>query len=389
MPAEQANQFATCVSRRADDAYALHTDTIPRYCDLPITITLKRFASLPIIRPVEWLRVLLRRLDDGADAPYERELLAAVLRVLGEYAFETHRRRAQEAREAFLRLSEQAYAGDYRELFPFLQEQRRDEQQFVQGQLNDLRDLTWNLLSALAQMTQQEAHDDAALQQQVRHINLQIQNPETLDVQSLRQTLQSITALITQREQRHQQTLHHLESQVNHLMRELEQARRESTTDPLTGLYNRRAFEDCLNHTVGLNRLFSYPATLLLVDIDHFKQVNDRYGHAIGDAVLKAVAEQIVRVCKRRSDFAARYGGEEFAVILRETPLREAVRLALQLAEQVRRRAIPIPDAEPIQVTVSVGVSELGDTESADEWFRRTDALLYQAKQAGRDRVAA
>jgi len=176
---------------------------------------------------------------------------------------------------------------------------------------------------------------------------------------------------------------------VNHLMRELDQARRESTTDPLTGLYNRRAFEDCLQHTIGLNRLFGYPATMMLIDIDHFKQVNDTYGHAVGDVVLKAVAEQIVRVCKRRSDFAARYGGEEFAVILRETTLREAQRIAQQLAEQIRRHAIPIPDAEPIRVTVSIGVSELGDHESAEEWFRRTDAQLYQAKQAGRNRVAA
>jgi diguanylate cyclase len=338
---------------------------------------------------VEWLRALLRRLDDATDTPYERELLAGVLRVLGEYAFETHRRRAQATREAFLRLSEQVYAGEYGGLFPFLQEQRQDEQQFVQGQLNDLRDLTWNLLSALAQMTQQESQDDAALQQQIRQISQQVQNPESLDVQSLRQTLQSIAELITQREQRHRQTLRQLESQVNHLMRELEQARRESTTDPLTELYNRRAFEDCLQHTIGLNRLFGYPATMMLIDIDRFKQVNDTYGHAAGDAVLKAVAEQIVRVCKRKSDFAARYGGEEFAVILRETTLREAQRIAQQLAEQVRRHAIPIPDAEPIRVTVSIGVSELGNHESANEWFRRTDALLYQAKQAGRNRVAA
>jgi diguanylate cyclase len=338
---------------------------------------------------VEWLRALLRRLDDATDTPYERELLAGVLRVLGEYAFETHRRRAHEAREAFLHLSEQVDAGDYRELFPFLQEQRRDEQQFVQGQLNDLRDLTWNLLDALSKMVQQEAQDDAAMHQQVRQVNLQVQNPETLDVQSLRQTLQTITELITQREQRHQQTLRQLESQVNHLMRELEQARRESTTDPLTGLYNRRAFEECLNHTVGLNRLFGYPATMLLIDIDHFKQVNDTYGHAVGDAVLKAVAEQIVRVCKRRSDFAARYGGEEFAVILRETTLREAQRMAHQLAERTRQHPVPLPNAEPIRVTVSIGVSELAVNESAEEWFQRTDALLYQAKHRGRDQIAA
>ncbi len=323
------------------------------------------------------------------DDSHTRKLLSDVLRLLGEYTFETHRRRAQAAREAFLRLSECARAGEYAEIFPFLQEQRRDEQQFVQGQLNDLRDLTWNLIDALSRMAQQEAQDDATLHHQVRQMSLQVQQPESLDVQSLCRTLQSITLLITERERRHQQTLRQLESRVNHLMRELEQARRESTTDPLTGLYNRRAFEECLNHTVGLNRLFGYPATMMLIDIDHFKQVNDTYGHAVGDAVLQAVAELIVRVCKRRSDFAARYGGEEFAVIMRETVIREAQRIAQQLAAQVHQQAIHVDNAEPIQVTVSIGVSELGTHESADEWFRRTDALLYQAKQAGRNRVAA
>jgi diguanylate cyclase (GGDEF)-like protein len=96
-----------------------------------------------------------------------------------------------------------------------------------------------------------------------------------------------------------------------------------------------------------------------------------------------------VRVCKRRSDFAARYGGEEFAVILRETTLREALRIAQQLVEQIRKHAIPIADGSTIRVTVSVGLSELQRHESAEAWFRRTDALLYQAKRAGRDRVAA
>jgi diguanylate cyclase (GGDEF)-like protein len=90
---------------------------------------------------------------------------------------------------------------------------------------------------------------------------------------------------------------------------------------------------------------------MMLIDIDHFKQVNDTYGHAVGDVVLKAVAEQIVRVCKRKSDFAARYGGEEFAVILRETTLREAQRMAQQLAAaSAPSTRIPIPDAEPIRV---------------------------------------
>lgn len=325
----------------------------------------------------------------GGNTPYECSLLAQVLAILGEHAFETHRRSAETTRQAFSELSEQARAGKLDAIFPFLREQRRDEHQFVEGHLNDLRELAWHLLSALSKVARSEAEGDAALRQQLQQLAQHAQRPDALNIHALRQTLQALASLIEQREQRHRQTLRQLESQVHYLMRELAQARRENTTDPLTRLYNRRAFEETLQHTVGLNRLFGYPAAMLLVDIDHFKQINDTYGHAVGDAALKWVAEQIVRVCKRKSDFAARYGGEEFAIILRETPLRDAHKIALQLAEQIRRTPMTLPDGGSLHLTVSIGVSELQPHESEQEWFRRTDALLYQAKQAGRDRVAA
>ncbi|GIV04763.1 MAG: hypothetical protein KatS3mg016_0338 [Fimbriimonadales bacterium] len=331
---------------------------------------------------------LWRSTQEG-DAPPERALLATLLTLLGEYAFETHRRTRTETRSAFQKLSQRAETGELTEIVPFVQQQRRDEQQFVEGHLNDLRDLVWNLLGAIAKIAQEESHEDATLRQQVQKLSLQTQRPESLDIHTLRHTLQSIAQVLEQRERRHQQTLQQLQGQVHHLMRELAQARRESTTDPLTGLYNRRAFEECLHHTVGLNRLFNYPATMMLLDIDHFKRINDTYGHTTGDEVLKHVAEHIVRVCKRKSDFAARYGGEEFVVMMRETTLRDAQKIAHQLAEQIRRSPLPVPEGEPIRITVSIGVSELQPNEEADAWFRRTDALLYQAKQAGRDRVAA
>lgn len=321
--------------------------------------------------------------------PYERELLATVLAILGEYAFETHRRRDDATRRALLELSAQVRAGELQAVVPFVSEQRQDERQFVTEHLNDLRDLAWHLLSALSRIALEEAQEDAAMQRQVQQLVQQTQQPNALDIHTLRQTLQTMSQLLERREQRHQQTLQTLRGQVHHLMRELEQARRESTTDPLTHLYNRRAFENCLEHTVAWQRLFGYPAAMLLIDVDHFKQINDTYGHAVGDEALKWVAEQIVRVCKRRGDFVARYGGEEFAVILRETALHDAQKLAQQLLRQIQREPLTLPDGTRLSLTVSIGVSELHPSETASQWFQRTDARLYQAKQAGRNRVAA
>ncbi len=332
-----------------------------------------------------WLEIWLRRFTDG-EAPYERELLTAILETLGEYAFETHRRRAEATRRLFQQLCEQARVAEFSAILPTVREQRQDERLLVEGHLNDLRDMVWHLLNALAAMTQEEAQEDALIHQQVRQLS---QQADTLDIRALRQTLQSITQVIEKRERRQRETLQQLQGQVHHLMRELEQARRESTTDPLTNLYNRRAFESCLQHTVAVNRLFQYPATLLLVDIDHFKQVNDTYGHAAGDEALRATAERLVRVCKRKSDFVARYGGEEFAVILRETALRDAQKIAQQIIDLVRREPVVIPDGEPLRITVSIGVAELQPHETPEQWFQRADELLYQAKQSGRDRMAA
>ncbi|MCS7190579.1 MAG: GGDEF domain-containing protein [Fimbriimonadales bacterium] len=337
---------------------------------------------------MSWLEAWLHRLSKS-EVPYERELLATVLAILGEYAFETHRRRGEANRRLLLTLSEQARAGELHTIVPTVRQQREDEQQFVTGHLNDLRDLAWNLLGALARIAHEEAQEDAAVQQQIQQLTRQALHPDTLDIHTLRQALQTMSQILERREQRHRETLHALRGQVHHLMRELEQARRESTTDPLTGLYNRRAFEECLHHTIALRQLFGYPAAMLLIDIDHFKQINDSYGHAVGDEALRWIAERIVRVCKRKGDFAARYGGEEFAVILRETTLRDAQKLAQQLMHQVQRDTLTLPNGDTLRLTVSIGVSELAPHETAEAWFERTDALLYQAKRAGRNRIAA
>ncbi|MDW8106467.1 MAG: GGDEF domain-containing protein [Armatimonadota bacterium] len=330
----------------------------------------------------------LQRLFD-CDATFERALLADLLQLWGDYAFETHNASQEASRQTYHQLSQQVRAGNYERVLPTARQQRIAEQQFVVGHLNDLRDATWELLNTLARVVQAEVEDNTEMRHQVQQLRQQTQDAAQLDVPAIRQALQTIIQLLEQREQRYQQTLQELQNKVQHLVRELEQARRESTTDALTGLYNRRAFDTCLESTVVFSRLFHYPATLLLIDVDNFKQVNDTYGHAAGDTVLQAVAERIVRVCKRRSDFVARYGGEEFAVILREVALHDAQKIAHQIVEQIRSEPVMLKDGVSVSLTVSVGVSELQPDESAQQWLQRADARLYQAKWGGRNRVAA
>ncbi len=324
------------------------------------------------------------------DTMKERHLLEQILLCFARYAFETSERTAEGNRALWQSVAELVRRGRLDEIPTKTCEYRRSEHSFVSNQLNDLRDLAWTLISGMSQLIHQEGEDSNALKTHLQQLDRQMHTSGgAIPVEVLKSTLQSLTEVLNQRVQRHQQVLSQLQSQVHDLMQELEQARRESALDPLTQLYNRRALEAHLRSTIELNRLFGYPAVLILLDLDQFKQVNDQYGHLSGDEVLKEVARRLVSVCKRKSDFVARYGGEEFAIVLREATLKDGKKIAQRIAEAIRSTPIRLPDGQTIHMTVSLGVSQLQSGETPEAWLHRTDQLLYQAKQTGRNRLCA
>jgi two-component system cell cycle response regulator len=160
-----------------------------------------------------------------------------------------------------------------------------------------------------------------------------------------------------------------------------------SITDGLTGIYNYRHFCERLEQEISRSRRYHLPIGLLLIDIDRFKDFNDRYGHLLGDEVLKAVAGA-VRSNTRDVDLVARYGGEEFCVILQEIGGQVIAAYAERIRAAVAAVRIDAPGGESRGVTVSVGaaVGQDGDPE-AHEFIRRADTALYRAKESGRDRV--
>lgn len=156
-----------------------------------------------------------------------------------------------------------------------------------------------------------------------------------------------------------------------------------ATTDALTGLHNRRSFVDILQHELKHTQL-NLPGALLSLDIDHFKHINDTYGHPVGDLVIQNVA-QVIRDTLRQGDISARVGGEEFAILIPKATLQHA----LQLAERIRERISATPtitDTDTIYVTISIGAALLygHDEKSVQE---HADRALYQAKNSGRNRV--
>jgi diguanylate cyclase (GGDEF)-like protein len=157
-----------------------------------------------------------------------------------------------------------------------------------------------------------------------------------------------------------------------------------SVIDSLTGLHNRRFLERRLAYEVERARRYQRELALLVVDIDHFKRVNDTYGHSAGDAVLRTVAGALRDVC-RRQDLIARYGGEEFVVVAPETDALGARAVAERLRASVHAQQFTEGPEWPL--TVSIGVAILGDRSDPNALFRAADAALYQAKRGGRDRA--
>lgn len=177
-----------------------------------------------------------------------------------------------------------------------------------------------------------------------------------------------------------------LEEEVEKRTRELKEALNQivtlAETDPLTGLYNRRKFTELAEIEINRSKRFNHPFILIMMDIDHFKLVNDTHGHDAGDAALQQLA-QILRDNLRKVDAVARWGGEEFVILAPEINREQA----MVLAERIRTCISGHTFAAGFHITISIGISDLIPSDSLDTLIKRADHALYQAKFTGRNRA--
>ena len=177
-----------------------------------------------------------------------------------------------------------------------------------------------------------------------------------------------------------------IESGSQQLMDELDRVRVLSLTDELTGLPNRRAFLRRVNTEVDRISRYKHPLSLVIIDLDYFKRINDRFGHAVGDQALQTYADSVFPLF-RNHDLVARYGGEEFVILFPDTDI-EGVKLALQkIREKCRSIKIDVSEGSIALPGFSAGVAQYIDGESAETFIERADKVLYRAKQNGRGRT--
>ncbi|WP_296277198.1 diguanylate cyclase, partial [Pseudomonas sp. UBA7530] len=176
-----------------------------------------------------------------------------------------------------------------------------------------------------------------------------------------------------------------MEVEAQQFRQHIEEQRQKSLLDPLTGLPNRAAWSERLDLEVARRQRYGGQLLMAVLDIDHFKRINDGYGHLAGDRVLKIIAGELHKRL-RKTDFIARFGGEEFVLLIPATPLEGGV----QLLETLRAAVEACPfhfKGEPVTITFSAGIAEFRNDEATEATFERADQALYRAKGSGRNRV--
>jgi diguanylate cyclase len=211
------------------------------------------------------------------------------------------------------------------------------------------------------------------------------------DREGLRTIVESLVQTAKEMEvsnQKLEERLNASKQEINELQVNLETVRTESLTDPLTQLANRKFFDNSLESAIADARAKNEALSLMMTDIDHFKNFNDSFGHLTGDQVLRLVATSVKQNVKGQ-DTAARYGGEEFAIILPNTVLRSAITVADHIRRAVMTKELmKRSTGEHLgRVTISIGVATLHKADTAQTFIERTDTCLYAAKRHGRNRV--
>lgn len=308
----------------------------------------------------------------GAQLP---EVLAALTELVGERI-----QRLEGAKQEIEGLLSHM-VGKLDEIGKFVAEQHHSQSQ-SQASSDTLNTQLVGEIKAMGE-TVESSGDLQQIRQQVRR------RLDTIDrhLQEFRQREATFVTANRARNEQMRSRIFELEAEAKRLQTQLQDEQRLSTIDALTRIPNRLAYEKRIEEELHRWRRFKQPTCLAVWDVDHFKRINDSYGHRAGDRVLQVVAECFAgRI--RNTDFVARYGGEEFVIILPGTRLADAT----QLSDKMRLAIAEIGfhfRGSPVSITVSIGVTTLLPEDTAEAAFDRADQALYQAKQTGRNRCVA
>ncbi|MEJ2592579.1 MAG: GGDEF domain-containing protein [Candidatus Thiodiazotropha sp.] len=303
-------------------------------------------------------------------------------------AYEYASRRSQELNQRLdKKLSAREHLDGYylRQLFEdhYLDPEETDR---IDDHLGDLHDLLFKVLQGVTSACSQTELFSETLMVQTQALG---SNPSMEDLRIIANTLLEATSRAINNNHHMREQLHSVEAQTQSLRQEVSKLRDEVSTDPLTGLYNRKALNQRMNQLIEQTDADNDPRfSVLMLDIDHFKHFNDSYGHIIGDEVIRRVGSTMKELL-RTSDFPARYGGEEFTVVLPATPIDDAMEIARRIHQAIGKLVLVRRSTKEKLpgITVSIGAAIFRGGDDRDSLLERADQALYLAKKGGRNRI--
>ncbi len=326
---------------------------------------------------------------------YQR-CIAVLLHFLKSFALDVKEIKSEVFKKELEALSQDFSASEKpKRLAPIFDEQKQSivsfidrQHRYIQDREKELRDIIDLLTKAMANLDvenhefYQRVYDKSEKMEQITRLD---------DIKKIKTALQEEVAhmreIVDQKKKQDKHQVQQLSGQLDCLRQELIKAKAKSMSDGLTGIYNRQAFDETLADNIERCQIMKESFSLLILDLDDFKAINDTYGHLMGDRALVA----FVKKCRdtiRADDFLARYGGEEFAIIMKGANLRNAHAKARQICNAVAssRYATDSTDKEEyLTMTVSVGVSTYKKGDTAESLIDRVDKALYKAKSSGKN----
>lgn len=267
----------------------------------------------------------------------------------------------------------------------FFIDRRHNETEYVTSRVQDYRACVEDLVTGLRQIGQRDQDTEQSVKQSLDTIDRAVGAGALPEIRvALQNTIKNVSETFTEQKRNYEEQIRTLNDRMSNLRKDLVVVREEMKRDTLTEVFNRGAFDAAIKRSVNTYFILKQPTTLVMIDIDAFKSVNDKWGHAAGDDVLRSIGECLERSFIRKSDIVARYGGDEFGIILNDTTAIQSKALIERFFEQLKSVVVPY-SVKGTTVTCSAGYTEIGADDSVESLIVRADKALYQAKASGRD----
>ncbi len=327
------------------------------------------------------------------DITEEKATLLYILDVYGKNLFDFDHHPVRKTREVFDDFSKALLNPDYPDadklLFrirQFFSAYRVDEYSYLQRSAEEFKSIIWDFADQLGEDIQVEKTKEHELRAHLDELREAVESNamEKLKHKS-REFIDTYVQYQTQKDERRKKRLGSMSRSLHTMKKQLAEAQTNLKVDHMTQAYNRKSFDEQAQRYQQLYGLSKGNITLVLFDIDHFKKVNDTYGHDIGDHVIKECVRFLKESFQREQDFVARLGGEEFAVLLPDFDVQSAAKKVEQCLNRIRKETLVHKELH-IKFTVSCGLAQLLENETFPQWLKRADMALYQSKNSGRNR---